>query len=187
MNLLEFYNSFEREDVPNALIKLVGFENDISSYENFAEGFGIGTDYKSGLESWSENPEFIKKLYPFGQANGSGSFYCIWDYNDELNLDQMPIVVFGDEGGVHIIAENILQLLQLLTYDTEISVDFDEAYFYKDKDEYEASEDHKEFLKFVKTDFNIDLVSETESIIKNAQNKFKEKFDKWFGQYYDLE
>jgi hypothetical protein len=49
----------------------------------------------------------------------------------------LSIIVFKENlGGVHLVAENILQLPHLLTYDTEIWVDFDQTYFYMDKNNY---------------------------------------------------
>ncbi len=186
MNLLDFYNSFEREDVPNALIKLVGFENDFSGYECYANGFGIGTDYKGGIATWSDKPEFLNRFYPFADANGSGSFYGIWDDGSGVTLDHMPIVAFGDDGGLHIVAENVVQLMHLLTYDTEISVDFDEVYFYKDDNYHKPSEDHEAYVEFIKTDYKLEPLSETESIIKNAQSKYKAKFDEWCSQFFEV-
>lgn len=128
---------------------------------------------------------FLEKLFPFAQANGSGSFYCIWNDGTSKAMNKMPIVVFGDEGGVHIVAENILQLLHLLTFDTEITVSDEEIYFYKNKDDYEESEDLNEFLKWLKSDFGLDQIHETSNIINAAQTKYKFEFDKWFKQYYD--
>ena len=130
---------------------------------------------------------FLEKLFPFAQANGSGSFYCIWNDGTSKPMNNMPIVVFGDEGGVHIVAENILQLLHLLTFDTEITVDFDEIFFYKDEDDYEESEDLDEFLKWLKDDYNLDKIEDTSTIISSAQDKYKENFEKWFKQYYSEE
>ena len=96
----------------------------------------------------------------------------------------MPILVFGDEGGVHIVADNILQLMQLLTYDVEISVDFDDAYFYKDEDDYEESEDHQKYKLWLKNNFQLDPIEDPEIIIKASQDKYKALFDDWFALYY---
>ncbi len=96
----------------------------------------------------------------------------------------MPVVIFGDEGGVHIVAENILQLLHLLTYDTEITVDFDSAYFYRDEEDYEESEDLSEYLKWMAGDYGLAQIEEPDELIKAAQDKTKEHFEQWFGQYF---
>jgi hypothetical protein len=183
MEINEFKENLGLAEIPVELEKLIYFQTKISGFENYSQGFGVLIDDKSGLKSWSDDEAFLSKLIPFAQANGSGSFYVIWDDNRGKQIDQMPIVVFGDEGGAHVVAENIRQLLHLLTYDAEIFVDFDEAYFYKDKKSYVESDDLNEYLKWLKGDYSLDQIENTEPIIQSAQEKYKEKFDKWFAQY----
>ncbi|MNY33606.1 hypothetical protein D3C86_1678910 [compost metagenome] len=137
----------------------------------------------SGISSWSEDPAFLERILPFAQANGSGSIYAFWKHGSE-DLSHYPVVVFGDEGGVHVVAENFREFLRLLTYDTEISVDFDEVYFYKD-DDYEESEDHEAYMDWLKEKVNLDVEADPEAIITSAQQKYKSDFDAWFQLYYN--
>ncbi|WP_223605600.1 hypothetical protein [Chryseobacterium sp. OSA05B] len=181
----EFKENLGLKEIPVELEKLIYFQNHISSGENYSQGFGVLIDDKSGLKSWSEDENFLSRLFPIAQANGSGSFYAIWNDGTGKTLNQMPIVVFGDEGGVHIVAENILQLLHLLTYDTEISVDFDTAYFYRDEDDYEESEDLGEYLKWMAGDYGLAQIEEPDELIKTAQERYKEQFEQWSGQYFE--
>ncbi|MEY8761016.1 hypothetical protein [Chryseobacterium tongliaoense] len=184
IDISEFKENLGLTEIPAELEKLIYFQNHISSFENYSQGFGVLIDEKSGLKSWSDNENFLSRLLPFGQANGSGSFYAIWNDGTDQLLNQMPVAVFGDEGGVHIVAENILQLLHQLTYDTEISVEFGEVYFYKDEEEYEESEDLNEYLKWMKDDYSLNRIEKPDPLIKAAQEKHKERFDQWFGQYF---
>lgn len=185
MDIKEFKENWGLTTIPIELEKLIYFQTNISSFENYSQGFGVLIDDKSGLKSWSEDTSFLDKLFPFAQANGSGSFYAIWNDGTTKPMNEMPIVVFGDEGGVHIVAENILKLLHLLTFDTEIFVDFGEVLFYKNEKDYRESEDFDEFLKWLKGDYGLEQIQEHSDIISSAQEKYKEEFDKWFGQYYD--
>lgn len=187
MNIKEFKENWSLTAIPTELEKLIYFQTNISSFENYSQGFGVFIDDKSGLKIWSDDTLFLDRLFPFAQANGSGSFYAIWNDGTTKPINKMPIVVFGDEGGVYIVAENILQLLHLLTFDTEISVDFEEAYFYKDEDDYEESKDLNEFLEWLKGDYGLDQIQEPSEIISSAQERYKDKFDKWFEQYYKAE
>lgn len=187
MDIKKFKENLGLTIIPSELEKLINFQNNNSSFGNYSECFGVGIDDKSGLKTWSEENSFLDKLYPFAQANGSGSFYAIWNDGTDKPINKMPIVVFGDEGGVHVVAENMLQLLHLLTFDTEISVDFDEAYFYKDQDNYEESEDLNEFLNWLKEDYGLNQIQEPDDIIHTAQEKYKNTFDRWFATYYDDE
>jgi len=187
INITDFKENLGLSEIPVELEKLIYFQNNISSFENYSQGFGVLIDDKLGLKSWSEDEEFLNRLLPFAQANGTGSFYTIWNDASNQPLNQMPIVVFGDEGGVHVVAENILKLLHLLTYGTEIWVEYDQTYFYKDDNSYEEPEDLGEYLKWMKGDYNLGQVEEPDSLIKTAQEKYKEKFDKWFGQYFNVD
>ncbi|MBN9297559.1 MAG: SMI1/KNR4 family protein [Filimonas sp.] len=173
--------------LPEALLKLFDFQENVSSFEYYAEGFGVIEDDKTGLKTWARNKGFLNRLNPFAQANGTGSFYTIWNDGTGKPVDQMPIAVFGDEGGIHIVARNILELLQMLTYDAEIYVDFDSAYFYKDEDDYEESPDHKAYLDWLKENYNLGPVEDPDRLIEAAQQQYKQSFDAWLSLFFDRE
>ena len=127
-----FPEQFGTHKIPAILEDLFHFEQE-HGMESYSECFYLSANDKTGIMTWSEDPEFYNAFIEFAAANGSGSFYTLWLLEDDL--DNCPVVVFGDEGGIHVVAANIRELLQLLTFDREISVDFDDAYFYKDEDE----------------------------------------------------
>ncbi len=187
MDKQAFKENLNLDVLPGVLDKLIDFQNDVSGFEYYAQGFGLTIDDKLGLKSWSEASEFLDKLLPFAQANGSGSFYAIWNNDSSQSIDNMPVVVFGDEGGTHVVAENILQLLQLIAYDTEISVEWNNAFFYKDEDDYEASEDLQKYIEWLKINFNTAPLQDPNATIQAAQDKYKASFDQWFKQYYNVE
>lgn len=187
MDKQAFKENLKLDVLPHVLDKLIDFQNDVSGFEYYAQGFGLTIDDKLGLKSWSGESDFLNQLLPFAQANGSGSFYAIWNNEPTQPIDNMPIVVFGDEGGTHIVAENILQLLQLIAYDTEISVDWSSAYFYKDEEDYNASEDLQKYIQWLKVNFNVSPLQDPTVAIQSAQNKYKASFDEWFKQYYSVE
>jgi hypothetical protein len=184
MHIENFKENWGMTTIPTELEKLIYFQTHDSSFENYSQGFGVLIDDKTGLKNWSSNTSFLDKLFPFAQANCSGSFYAIWNNGTTKSTSEMPVVVFGDEGGVHVVAENILQLLHLLTFDTEISVDFQEVSFYKDEADYEESEDLNKFVNWLKEDYGLDQIEEPSVIISAAQKKYKKEFNKWFKQYY---
>lgn len=160
--------------------------NEGLGFENYSQGFGLLRDDKSGIATWSKDPDFLDKLMPFAQANCSGSMYVLWNNGENKSLNELPVVVFGDEGGYHVLAKNIFELMQLLTFDTEITVSHEEVYFYKDND-YEESEGLAEYKLWLKENFNQDPVyttDETYSILENAQKMYKTDFEKWVSQYY---
>jgi len=184
MKLNDFKKNFNNQ-ITNELTLF--FEiNDELGFENYSQGFGLYRDDKIGIATWSKDKDFLDKLMPFAQANGTGSMYALWDDSKNKSLNELPVVVFGDEGGYHIVAKNITELMQLLTFDSEISVDHEEVYFYKDEDDYEESENLSEYKNWLKENFNLDSVEEEEAtaIIEAAQEEYKEDFDQWFSQYY---
>lgn len=178
----KFSAQFGKYEIPGPLKALFEFESQFSLEQSFSEGFYLEDVDKSGLRTWSENEEFLDNIIEFASANYTGSSYAFWKINDDLNV--CPIVVFGDEGGCHIVAENILGLMQLLTYDTEVSVDYDQVYFYKNEDDYQESENLSAYINWLKQNFNLDLTENPELIIEKAQEKYKEQFDKWTRQYF---
>ncbi|KMQ66404.1 hypothetical protein ACM46_02390 [Chryseobacterium angstadtii] len=185
IDIKEFRENWGSTAVPDELEKLIEFQNHISSAEFYSQGFAVTIDDRSGLKSWSKDPSFLEKLFPFAQANGTGSFYVIWNDGTQKPMNKMPVVVFGDEGGTHIVAENILELLHLITFDAEISVDMKQAYFYKNEG-YKKSRDLNRFLKWLQENYGLNATRKPSEIIASAQKKHKEQFDKWFAEYYKI-
>src|SRR5688572_23561664 len=91
----DFAQNFGGKRVPDALAKLWDFQHE-TGFESYCEGFGLLYDDKGGLENgWSDNPAFLEKLMPFAQANAGGSFYALWQYDDAVAPDELPVVLFG--------------------------------------------------------------------------------------------
>ncbi|WP_281233625.1 hypothetical protein [Flavobacterium gelatinilyticum] len=180
----EFAAQFGDYELPDDLVKLYRFEKKYGS-ETYSECFGLRIiDDKTGIKTWSEEEEFYNSFIEFAGANGSGSSYAYWLIDDDLN--NCPIVVFGDEGGIHVVAENIRRLIHLLTFDTEISVDFDYAYFYKDEEYYEENENKEIFLEWVKEEFNLNAIEsseETDEIVDQAKKKYKKKLNDFLVKF----
>jgi hypothetical protein len=172
-----FKSQFGIYNVPKDLKMLFDFENEYGA-ESFSECFYLYEYDKSGLNSWCDKQEFLDSFIEFATANGSGSSYAYWVV--ENDIEKCPIVVFGDEGGIHVVANSTKDLIHLLTYDIEIMVDHEEATFYKDKDEYEKSENKREFVKWAKEKFDLKAIKkdeETEKIIAIAKDKYQDKLN----------
>jgi hypothetical protein len=82
-------------------------------------------------------------------------------------------VAFGGEGGIRIVAENVRQLIHLLTYDVKVSVYMDmySAWFCR-LCGYDESLNRPEFLKWAKDTYGLKPIEETERIISAAEKKF---------------
>ena len=184
MDINEFKTNLGLTELPYELESLINFQTTQSDKIEYSDGFGVRIDTKIGLKSgWSKNNDFLNKLLPFARANYSGSFYALWINDNSKPLNQLPVVVFGDEGGEHIVAENILQLLHLITFDVEISVNEDSAKFKNRRKK--PSENLEKYLEWLKENYNLDRIEKPETIIKNAQAKYKNSFDEWCSQYIE--
>ncbi|WP_207515364.1 hypothetical protein [Longitalea luteola] len=180
--LQEFSKNFDGKAVPEALSQLLEFQEE-AGFECYAQGFGLLCDDKSGLKNgWSNDPAFLGKLMPFAQANSGGSFYALWQYENTVGLHRLPVVIFGDEGGEYIVAENIKGLLQLLTLDVEPIV-YEKVSYYKGAGQ-EPSDYAKNFRKWLKMRFNLDPIEKAEQIVAPAQEKYQATFDAWKQQYF---
>lgn len=185
MNLLEFRKNIGVKDLSEEFENLINFQINQSNGIEYSDGFGVRIDEKSGLRSWSNDEVFLSKLLPFAKANASGSFYAFWINDETKSLNQLPIVVFGDEGGEHVVAENILQLMHLLTHDAELYVNSAEVCFKKRKKK--PSDNLEKYLVWIKENYNLDRIKDPEHIISLAQEKYQEDFNKWLKNYYDID
>ena len=143
----------------------------------YADGFAL-TDYddKSGLSAgWTDDAEFLDGLIPFAEATGSGSFYALWRLDDRADL---PVVVFGDEGGQHVVARTVRELFVLLTFDAEPMVDWDEVTYYRSPDDEHRSA-HGAYVAWLAQHFGLTPTDDPDAIVKTAQSEFGERFAAW--------
>jgi hypothetical protein len=153
-------------------------------FEAYADGFGL-TEYgdTSGLEAgWSKDPDFLRGLIPFAQATGGGSFYALWRVDDRTDLATLPVVVFGDEGGQHVVARDLRELLQIIAYDCEITVDWDSAYYYRD-DDHRHSRGHEQYVAWLRERFGLTPTDDPDTVVATAQEEMGDRFAAWSGEF----
>jgi hypothetical protein len=93
----------------------------------------------------------------------------------------LPVVLFGDEGGEFVVAENIYAFLCLLTLDTE-PMTYQEASYYKDEDA-DSTGYSGEYRNWLKRNFNLDAIKDEAEILAPATTKYQGRFNDWAGQY----
>jgi hypothetical protein len=166
------------------LNKLYTFQSK-HGFESYAEGFGVTKfDDDSALaRGWSNHPDFLRALYPFAQANGSGAFYAIWRVNPGDDLSRSPVVLFGDEGGEHVVAQNVEELLSLVMLDTEPEIEDDFAAFTRPSNGYTPSPAHEAYRDWVTRSFHTIDPEQHEVIVKRAQARYGKPFKKWKKRY----
>lgn len=179
-----FAAQFGGREIPDALVALWNFEyGEDADNDYYADGFELDIVSNDGLRTWSEDPEFLDGVIEFAAANGSGSSYGFW-VAEGLPLAECPIVVFGDEGGAHVVAENLTGLLRLLSYDVEVFADMDRAFYYRSDDD-EYSERHDEYVTWLRDHLQLEPVTDPNPIVERAQELHQERFTAWVGRFVD--
>jgi hypothetical protein len=176
-----FAKNFEPHAVPAELAKLLAFQESVRTFEGYSKGFWLTEDDKGGLKSWSEDPEFLARLLPFAQADGKGSFYALWAQGTAEQASTFPVVVFGGEGGANVVAENVNDLLRIIAFDTEPSVD--DAGIFFDRDDPSHAEQHGDYVVWL-SQLGLQPVEDPGTLIDAAQAKHQAAFDAWLAQYY---
>jgi len=176
---------FQGLDIPEKLLALLKFSNEIAQNKYFSNGFEFSLDKeKVGLKTYSDNKEFLCSIYEFAVADGTGSSYGFWLKDGSSDLDRAPIVAFGSEGGFHIVANNFAGLLQILTFDSEPMIDWDEICYYKDTKDFEPSAKSKEYRDWLRKECALAGIESADEIVQEAQKTHKESFSAWVGNFY---
>jgi len=169
--------------IPDALAKLAKFEEEIGRIW-YSRGFEISPNSRrSGVNSWSTAREFLNALFPFALANGSGSMYALWNEGKSDDPNEWPIVAFGDEGGVWIVAKNLLGLFALLTRDADPMIDYEGVDYYRSAKDQEFSEGRTQFLDWLRGTFQITPIEDAAPLISAAQFALQDRFDRWMSGY----
>lgn len=175
-----FADNFENQDLPKELASLWTFQNEQSGFEEYAEGFGLYYDDKGLLKTWSQDAAFLNAFIPFAQASGGGSVYALWC--TAADLRSVPVVIFGDEGGAHLVAENLLAFLQLLTFGPEPMVGWDEVTYYR-SDDFEERADAAAYRTWAQEVWGIQSVDDADPIVAAAQKKHGQAFAAFMKKY----
>ncbi|GAA3294140.1 hypothetical protein [Streptomyces cinereospinus] len=159
----------------NALKEL----QDELGFGNYADGFGLfAYGDTSWVDTWSQAPEFAARLVPFARANASGSFYALWRLDDRTDLATLPVVVFGDEGGMHVVARDLRELFRLLGFDAEIRVFWDCAYFYREPGE-RHTDGHSAYAAWLDRRFGLLPADAPDALVAAAQEELGRRFEDW--------
>jgi hypothetical protein len=181
----DFAKNFNGLHAPVELVKLLKFQNEVSKTRFYSSGFELNVDIgKIGLKTYSEDEVFLSSLFDFALADGTGSTYGFWLRTENMNLSESPIIAFGSEGGFHVVAENIRELLQILTFDSEPMIDWDEISFYKDAENHTQSDYSEVYRNWLNEALNLKPIENPNLLVKKAQDKYQTEFYKWFRQYY---
>ncbi len=181
----------------------------------YAQSFWIVDDEEDFFEGWLHDTpedkvkEYAQSMKIFASADGTGARYAFWFTDGNTDKNKAPIICYGSEGAIVIVAENIKDLIKMLSFGAE-GMD-GHFYHYIDNDDEDDDYDfYKEFLKYtprhlefrewMKDTLNIEPLNldklindeeeeseEIEKLQKKARKKLQKSFDKWQNQFYKSE
>lgn len=166
-----------------ALNLLKEFENSVE--DHFAPGFeliGFGED-DGGY------PRLSDRIRPFAQANGSGSTYAIWLLDDRADLATLPVLLLGDEGGVHIVARDLPELLRVLASGWSPMCGWDSLDYYDEREEADADDadgydpcpENPAFRTWLRDRFGLEAAEDPNAVVRSAGQELWEPFAAWIG------
>ncbi|MET4923497.1 hypothetical protein P3L51_14205 [Streptomyces sp. PSRA5] len=124
-----------------------------------------------------ELPGRLARLVPFAQATGSGSFYALWRCDDRADLATLPVIRFGDEGDLDVVASGLRDLFRLLAVDDECySPDGGEG-------EVGRGDDHAAYLIWLRHEFGLTRPADPRAIIDAATEEYGDRFADWLRQF----
>ena len=216
--LKNFKKKFTPHQLPNTLIELIKFDQSLEENNYYSQSFYLNDDIEEDFfESWLDNDqtdeekrkEYAKNMIVFARADGTGGAYAMWIQEGNTDLEKAPIISYGSEGEITVVANNLKDLIKMLSFGAEgmegsfyhaLDTDEDEyeedpSYFYKD-----FVENRPNFLKFRKWMKEVlaiepvdieclkkgecDESEEVDKLVKKAQKKYKKSFDTWQYQFY---
>jgi hypothetical protein len=141
------------------------------------EWFGVGSQPE--LHGW------LDRLVPFAQATGSGSFYALWRCDDREDLATLPVVRFGDEGGLDIVASGLRDLFRLLALDDEwLRLPDEDEEEEEDEEEREARMEVRErYLDWLDRTFGLTWPEDPDAIQDAAMLEHGQRFADWLRQF----
>ena len=194
--------------------ELVKFDEEYGA-ETYAESFWIVDDEDDFFEYWlaledkEKLKEYSQSVKIFASADGTGARYAFWFTDGNTDKNKAPIIYYGSEGEITLIAENIKDLIKMLSFGAEcMDGCFGHYIDYEDEDDdFDFYEDFKEsffnhvaFRAWMKKTLNIEPVSldglinddedeseEIEALQEKARKNIKKDFDKWQYQFYPSE
>lgn len=181
MKKKEFASMFSGYKVPKELKSLYEFQKSEGVPSYYSNTFYLLDEENEILESFSTEEKFLQSFLPFAEANSTGSVYAFWIKDKSVtDLEACPVVIFGDEGGVFVVAQNLKELLQIAAYDIEAVV-YPDEFFYSDKEEleeegeYVAAEFYKEYLDWLRSEAKLKpilTIEAVDAVVNEAQEKF---------------
>ncbi|MFJ9109235.1 hypothetical protein [Streptomyces sp. NPDC102283] len=161
-----------------ALNLLKEFEDGVDDY--FAPGFEL----IAFGEDDGGYPRLSDRIRPFARATGSGSTYAIWLLDDRADLATLPVLLLGDEGGVHVVARDLPELLRVLASGWSPMCGWDDVDYDDERaeeDEYDPCPRNPAFRAWLRERFGLEPAEDPNAVARAAGAELGDAFAAWIG------
>ncbi|MFI1931062.1 hypothetical protein [Streptomyces sp. NPDC020330] len=161
-----------------ALNLLKEFEDGVEDY--FAPGFEL----TAFGEDDGGYPPIADRIRPFAQATGSGSAYAIWLLDDRADLATLPVLLLGDDGGVHVVARDLPELLRVLASGWSPMCGWDSVDYYDEREEedgYDPCPGNPAFRSWLRDSFGLEAAEDPNAVVRAAGAELRDAFTAWIG------
>lgn len=162
-----------------ALNLLKEFEDGVD--DSFAPGFEL----IAFGEDDGGYPRLSDRIRPFAQATGSGSTYAIWLLDDRADLATLPVLLLGDEGGVHVVARDLPELLRVLASGRSPMCGWDDVDYYDEGGDEEGGYDpcprNPAFRAWLREHFGLEAAEDPNAVVRAAGAELGNAFAAWIG------
>jgi hypothetical protein len=167
------------------LNRLKEFDERIGNHY-YANGFELlEFDKLDAAGGYSDEQEFVDSFLCFAYANSSGSLYTLWRIDDREDLATLPVVVFGDEGGIGIVAKDLRDLFRQLGCDWWQWPSWGGAQFMKPDADDEPSPRHEEYVAWLHETFGLTPPDDPGDLLDAAVVEFGAQLESWVDRFYE--
>ncbi|MGC7101633.1 hypothetical protein ACPZ19_43755 [Amycolatopsis lurida] len=136
-----------------------------------------GLDKFGEMDFLADEPELMRRLIRFASANMSGSLYALWRVDDRADLATLPVVLLGDEGGLHLVAADLREFFRLLgALDEVLGCDEEDVFVVGDEEPMPA---RGAYLAWLDREFGLAAPEDPFDVIEEAQAKVGQRFATW--------
>ncbi|MEE4419087.1 hypothetical protein [Streptomyces bugieae] len=145
---------------------LKGLEDRLAG-QYFAPGFELFA-YDDDDRDWfcgMAGPEYLERLIHFAYANASGSYYALWRCDDRADLATLPVIFFGDEGDLGVVACGLRELFRLLACEPD--------------DPEDECPGRQEYVAWLSRNFGLTAPQHAGEVTGPAEKQFGRRFADW--------
>lgn len=111
----------------------------------------------------------------------------LWRVEDRPDPASLPVVVFGDEGGIGLVARELPELWRQVASGQELVVDDYSAGFYHRDEAAESRASHEEFVVWLADRYRLSPAEDPDVLRHAAVAEYGEPFARWMGRFVDDE